>query len=249
MKKILILLTVLISSISLYSQEIERLDFNLSLRSNHFWRGITVTDGAMADVDINYALDHKKYLKLGVWGGIGLGDTNGQHYHEINYYLHYSTGKWGVGVWDVFNSTGRLKDAKDNDIWNYDHKTTGHRFDFRGYFVFCDSFPLKLDYGTSFYGADRNEKGDQRWSTYTGLNYPIIKGKVVDLDIFCGAAFGLAGKSSFYGNEKHDFDIVNAGITASKDVTVLGYKLPVSATAMWNPSRKEARVQIATSLF
>ncbi|MGM5630218.1 hypothetical protein O2K51_04890 [Apibacter raozihei] len=248
MKKTLVLtMTFLMSTVVLWGQEADRLDFNLSLRSNHLWRGITVSDVPIADVDIHYALDNKKNLKLGVWGGIGLSDHKGEHYHEINYYLNYATKMWGLGVWDVFNSTSLT--GKPADIWNYDHKTSGHRFDLRGYLVFAESFPLRLEYGTSFYGNDRNERGDQRWSSYGELNYPVIRGKAVDLRVFCGAGFGLTGHSHFYGNGKHDVDVVSVGFTASKNVPVLGYKLPVSATAMWNPSVKQARVQIAASLF
>ncbi len=247
MKKTLVLIATFLFSVALYSQEAERLDFNLDLKSNHLWRGITVSDVPIAAVDINYALDNKKYLKLGIWGGMGLSDEKGNHYHEINYYINYSTGKWGIGVWDVFNSTTFT--GEQADIWNYDQETTGHRFDLRGYVVFAESFPLKLEYGTSFYGNDLNAEGDQRWSSYAELSYPVIRGKVVDLRAFCGAGFGLTGDSHFYGDGKNNFDIVNVGITASKDVSVLGYKLPVSATAMWNPSVKQARVQIAASLF
>jgi hypothetical protein len=35
----------------------------------------------------------------------------------------------------------------------------------------------------------------------------------------------------------------------TKDISVLNYKLPVSATAMWNPANKIARLQLAVSLF
>ncbi|MDR2122496.1 MAG: hypothetical protein LBP34_05155 [Flavobacteriaceae bacterium] len=247
MKKVIILLVASLFSASLYSQKAERLDFNLDVKSNHLWRGIKVTDAAITAVDINYALDDKKYLKLGVWGGAGLSDADGVHYHEIDYYLNYSTGKFGIGIWDVFNSTGFT--GEKADIWNYDQDTTGHRLDLRGYVVFAENFPLRLEYGTSFYGNDLNGKGDQRFSSYAELNYPAIKGKAVDLNIFCGAGFGLTGDSHFYGNEKNNFDIVNVGITASKNINALGYKLPVSATVVWNPSVKQARIQIAASLF
>ena len=251
MKKTLVLIAAfLFSSVSLIAQEAERLDFNLDLKSNHLWRGITVTDAPMAAVDINYALDKNKHLKLGIWGGMGFSDVKDVHYTEINYYINYSKNRFSIGIWDVFNSSGRAKGAKDNEIFRYDREATGHRFDLRASYIFSESFPLKIEGGPSFYGDDRKLNGDQRFSTYAELSYPVIRNHKVNLNAFVGSAFALnGGESHFYGNGKNDFDIVNVGITASKDIPVLGYKLPVSATAMWNPSVKEARVQIAASLF
>lgn len=259
MKKIIALLTTTIFTIISYGQEtnnldkvLDRFDFNLELKSNHLWKGIIVSDVPIAAVDLNYSLDRNKNLKIGVWGGMGLSDNNGKHYHEINYYINYGTKRYGIGIWDVFNSTGREKGNPNNDIWNYDRKDTGHRLDLRGYVVFAENFPLRLDLVSSFFGEDRkeNKDRDQKFSTNVELSYPIIDNEKINVNLFCGGAFPLnGGQSHFYGNEKHDFDIVNVGFKAAKDIPVLGYKLPVSATVMWNPSNKEARVQIATSLF
>jgi hypothetical protein len=39
-----------------------------------------------------------------------------------------------------------------------------------------------------------------------------------------------------------NFDIVNTGMTVTKNIEIFDYKLPVSATAMWNPANKIARI-------
>lgn len=48
---------------------------------------------------------------------------------------------------------------------------------------------------------------------------------------------------------KNDFDIVNIGFSASKNIKVFSAHIPLSFTTMWNPSNKYARIQFATTLF
>lgn len=82
------------------------------------------------------------------------------------------------------------------------------------------------------------------------LRYPSLENKKIALDAYLGAGFALDGKSHLYTNEPNsNFDIVNSGIKAFKNITVLHYKLPVSAVAMRNPTLKIARVQLGVALF
>ena len=91
-----------------------------------------------------------------------------------------------------------------------------------------------------------------KYSTYVELSYPFIKNSTVNLNGFIGSAFvfnGKEGNYSLYGNGENNFQVVNVGVTASKNITVFNKKLPVSMTTMWNPTSKFARIQIATTLF
>ncbi len=100
-----------------------------------------------------------------------------------------------------------------------------------------------------------NDNGDydkNKYSTYVELSYPFIKNSTVNLNGFVGSAFvfnGKEGNYSLYGNGENNFQVVNVGVTASKNITVFNKKLPVSMTTMWNPTSKFARIQIATTLF
>jgi hypothetical protein len=232
----------------------EKLNVGLELKTNHLWRGLVGADVFFAAVDINYAFDKKNHFVFGLWGGSALageGREEGKNYawHEIDYYLKYDTGRFMVGFWDCFSDSGKDSDDPSGDIWNYDRKTTGHRVDFRGHFVISEQTPLKIEFGTSVYGADRADNGDQRYSTYAELNYPVIRNKKTNLNVFCGAGIGYGGNSHMYGDGERDFDIVNAGITTSRTFTLWEHKVPVSATAMWNPSNKMARVQLVAVIF
>lgn len=89
-----------------------------------------------------------------------------------------------------------------------------------------------------------------RYSTYVQASYPVIKGQKVNLDAFVGAGFALNDKTFLYGNGKNSFDIVNVGLKAGKVVKITDhYSLPVTMMAMWNPSNKFARIQLAATVF
>jgi len=61
-------------------------DINLQLRSNYSWRGFTVSDAPITDVDMHYDFTRSKSLQVGVRGGTSFtGD-----YKEFDYYVSYS---------------------------------------------------------------------------------------------------------------------------------------------------------------
>ncbi len=196
--------------------------------------------------NIHSALDKKQKVTIGIWGGNGF-DGN---YKEINYYIQYQSKGFKVGLWDLFNTTNVEKPA----VFNYDRKSTTHILDLRTSYQFLEEFPLRIEADVLVYGNDRelisNLDYKNRYSTYVELGYPLMKNEKIVLDAFLGAGFALNGKSHLYTTEPNsNFDIVNTGIKVSKDMSILNYKLPVSALAMWNPALKIARVQLGIVLF
>ena len=233
-------------SASTEASKTSSLDFNVELKTSHLWRGLVINGSMTAMGNIHYALDKKQNLTIGVWGGNGF-DGN---YKEIDYYVQYQSKGFSIGLWDLFNTTSVEKPA----VFNYDRKTTTHILDFRTSYQFPKDFPLRIEADVLLYGNDRelisNLDYKNRYSTYVELGYPLLKNEKIALDAYLGAGFALDGKSHLYTNEPNsNFDIVNTGIKASKNITVLQYKLPVSAVAMWDPTLKIARVQLGVVLF
>ena len=99
--------------------------------------------------------------------------------------------------------------------------------------------------------AQLNDDGDleQRYSTYVEASYPLITESKVNLRGFVGGAFSFNGDTHLYGDGEQNFDFVNVGLTATKTLRFSDLSFPVSATTLWNPSQKIARVQLAVSLF
>lgn len=237
-------------SISVVTETIKpsRLDFNAGLKTSHLWRGLVINDGMTATGNIHYTLDEAQNFTVGFWGGAGF---DGE-YREINYYVQYQKKNLTIGLWDLFNSTG----IKNPEVFNYDKSTTTHIIDLRTSYRFPESFPIRLEADVLLYSGkadrevDANNNYKSRYSTYVEVSYPVITKQKVNLDFFMGASFSIDGESDLYKKNPQDgFGIVNTGIKVTKDISIFEYKLPVSATAMWNPANKIARVQLDINLF
>lgn len=255
MNKIILIVLMAIFSVQISTaQEIELkdspVDFTVNLQSNHLWRGLIITDKPVIMVLTSIKLNKSGSFTAGFWGGTSFSNENdGTHYKEINYYMQYAANGFSVGLWDLFNTRG----VDSPDVWNYDKETTGHLLDLRTSYNFGKSFPLKLEADALLYGNGDSQlnSGDieQRYSTYVQASYPLVKDSKVNLSGYVGAGFSFNGDTHLYGDGAQNFDIVNVGITASKTLKFAELSFPVSATTMWNPSTKIARVQLAVTLF
>lgn len=237
-----------------------RLDFTTNIQNNHLWRGLIITDKPVVMGNLSYALDAEKKWKVGIWGASALADDkDNTHYKEINYYIQYSDGRFYIGLWDLYNSRNINTAVAADDIFSYSQRRTAHIIDLRTNYTFGPSFPINIEADIMLYGganagevileADGSYKKN-RYSTYVQASYPVIKGQKVNLDAFVGAGFALNDKTFLYGNGKNSFDIVNVGLKARKVVKITDhYSLPVSMMAMWNPSNKFARIQLAATVF
>jgi hypothetical protein len=226
-------------------------DFSVNLQSNHLWRGLIITDKPVIMVLTTLKLNESGSFTTGFWGGMSFSnESDGTHYKEINYYVQYAENGFSIGLWDLFNTRG----VASPDVWNYDEETTGHLLDLRTSYNFGKNFPLTLEADFLLYGSGDsqfNSNGDfeQVTSTYVQVSYPLIQGSKVNLSGYVGAGFSFNGDTHLYGDGEQNFDIVNVGLTASKTLKFAELNIPVSATTMWNPSTKIARVQLAITLF
>ena len=263
MKKKLLVAVILLTGLAVYAQKTivpdtinaskaeiktSRLDFNVNLRTSHLWRGLVINDGMTATGYIHYALDKKQNYTVGFWGGAGFDGK----YTEINYFVQYQKNNLSIALWDLFNTTG----IETPRVFNYDKRTTTHLIDLRTSYRFPGNFPIRIEADVLLYSGlnDRelNNSNDYRskHSTYVEVSYPLIRDQKVNLNVFMGAAFPINGSKHLYTNKiESNFDIVNTGMTVTKNIEIFDYKLPVSATAMWNPANKIARIQLDVGLF
>lgn len=256
MKKIFVLIVISIFAFQVANAQDDTekkspISFTSNFQTNHLWRGLIVSDKPIFTALTTIKFDKAGHFTGGFWGGMAISNTtNNTLYKEIDYYLQYSNAGFTIGLWDLFNTT----DAKAPDVWNYKEKETGHIIDLRMSYNFGESFPMTLEADVLLYGSadiQYDSKGDvkHRYSTYVQLSYPFVANSNVNLNGFIGSGIALNGDTHLYGDGKNSFDIVNLGITASKTITIGGHNFPVSATTLWNPSVKVARVQVAITLF
>jgi hypothetical protein len=255
MKKILLILLVVVCSVQIgWAQEAELkdspIDFSVNLQSNHLWRGLVITDKPVIMVYTSLKLNESGSFTTGFWGGMSFSnESDGTSYKEINYFVQYAKNGFSIGLWDLFNTRG----VASPDVWDYDNETSGHLLDLRTSYNFGEKFPLTLEADVLLFGSGDGQYDvldfEQRYSTYVQVSYPLIRDSKVNLSGFVGGGFSLNGDTHLYGDGQENFDIVNVGLTASKTLKLADLSIPVSATTMWNPSLKIARVQLAVTLF
>lgn len=245
---ILALSLCLLPSLSLLAQDEEKytpVDFSLQLKNMHLWRGLQVTNTALGAVDLHLK-DKSNSFTAGLWGGAGFtGD-----YKEFDYYMSYSKSGFTVALWDIYNFS---KDATYNNrqVFNYSARDTGHFIDISVAYRFQGSFPLNISWATVIFGRDRGVLNEKNlYSTYVSMDYPVLRGGIVDVDLGVAGAFALNPED---GTDAHfyakDAGIVNINVTVSKKLKFGNYTLPVSVMGMFNPANNEANLQIALDIF
>lgn len=174
------------------------------------------------------------------WGGMSL-DGN---FREVSKIISYTTGNFNVTLLDIFNFSG----PADYDYFNFKSDETTHITDLSIAYNFTETIPLRLMMATVVFGNDRDSEGDNRYSTYLEAAFPFTRETyIVQPYIAAGLAFSGTDDNSLYG--QNAFDIVNVGLRVSRAATLGSYTFPVTGTMGYNPSLKQASIEIALSLF
>jgi len=110
--------------------------------------------------------------------------------------------------------------------------------------------PLKVSWATIVQGRDTyvDDNGDLKnaFSNYVEASYVILDKEDWSLAGFVGGAFSFMSDANFYGDHS---TINNVGVIYNRDLEILEYTLPVSATASWNPLQEYGAIQVAVNLF
>lgn len=232
----------------LHAQEDDKytpVDFSLQLKNMHLWRGLQVTNTALGAVDLHLK-DKSGSFAVGMWGGAGFTGK----YKEFDYYMSYSKNGFSVALWDIYNFSEGAS-YNNTEVFNYNARNTGHFVDLSVAYRFQGSFPLCVSWATVIFGRDRGALNEKNlYSTYVSMDYPVLKGNLVDVSLGVAGAFALSPEK---GTDAHfyakDPGIVNISVTASKRLQFGSYSLPVSVMGMFNPTNNEANLQIAFDLF
>ena len=197
------------------------IDIGADLMSRYVWRG---TDyGASPSI--------QPYIELGL-GGFALGfwgayTTNLPGVQELDFYANYTfSDVVTIGVIDYFFPDEIL----GYDYYEYRKDSTSHILEATASFNGLENLPLTFLVGY-------NMAGDSQNSTYFELGYSFSI-----LDIFLGAGNG------FYTTDGN-FNIVNLGITVSKDIKITEkFSLPISASFITNPQAEKVHLVLGISL-
>ncbi len=218
--------------------------------SMHTWRGFASADRPTFTGTLTINPDRHGVFYLGLWGATAVAQENsGFHYQEIDYFVSFNYNDFSIELTDMFATKG----ATAPNIWDYKKETTIHQVDLGISYNFQKFIPLSLSANVLIYGKDYelNEQNElkNRYSTYLQANYTLYNSDAITLNSFIGAGFALNGKTMEYGSGTKNFEIVNVGLKASRNLLIGNYTLPVHGMVFWNPATKLARFQVSIDLF
>jgi len=251
LKKACLGVICILASSSLIAQDTYKpIDFSLQLKSNHLWRGLEVSDDVTLAADIRVK-DKSNTVAFGLWGGSAItGD-----FKEFDYYFTFSKAGFTFALWDIYNFSPGAS-YNNHQAFNYKAHETGHFIDASVAYRFQGSFPLNISWATVIFGRDRGIHNEKNlYSTYVSMDYPVLRGKIVDLDLGIAGAFALSPEKGADGKKLHSHfygksaGIVNVNAVVSKVVKLGSYNLPVSVMALWNPEGNYTHMQVALNLI
>jgi hypothetical protein len=110
--------------------------------------------------------------------------------------------------------------------------------------------PLTVSWNTIILGRDNysTQKGNLKnaYSHYVQLDQTLFQRETYNVHAFAGGGFVFGLQKNFYGDHPN---VVNAGITVNKDLEILKYHIPVSATAILSPEHKYGALQLVANIF
>lgn len=226
------------------AQDYKPFDAHLHLKNMHIWRGGVVTPGVMMATSLEYLHPVEK-LSVGIWGGAGFDGT----YTEYTYYAVYRfNDRLYLEVVSHNNYSGR----EDYDIFSYDKFTSPNFVDIAIGYTVSGQFPLSVFCATILagqagdYELDAAGHATNSYSTYLELKHKFWQDKDMKFHLFAGGAFSFITQKTFYSEKPN---IINFGASFSKDITISSKKIPIEASAIWNPETKLGVLQLDISIF
>ena len=185
--------------------------------SQYVWRGLKC--GGVS-VQPSLGIEYKG-LSLSAWGSIGFNPTDTK---ELDLTLGYANYNFCVGLTDYWFDT----DA----YFKYKANNTSHVFEaFAGY----DFKYVSLTWYTNFAGNDGlNSKGKRAYSSYFEINVPFTLA-TCDWNFTVGC---VPYATTFYNAST--FAVTNVALSASKDIKIKNFTLPLFASLIANPNEKSA---------
>ena len=195
--------------------------FGLDLVSRYVWRGVDFGATPAVQPSLAYAVGDKVGFEIGAWASYGITGA----FAEMDLYATLSFPYISLSVIDYFFPNEAVS---DDQYFNYKDGETGHVYEGLIGLEGPEKAPISFTFAYNFYGADPDN------SIYMELAYPFSFKHDVAMDIF------VAGATGAYYTQSGDFNVVNVGLTFSKDIEIgKKFKLPLSASLITNPDAQK----------
>jgi hypothetical protein len=165
-----------------------------------------------------------KGLSFGSWASYSLSHSA---FQEVDLYLSYSIGSVTLGINDYYNPNDSL--GINNDYFKFGKSHTLHSFEPFVTISEIGGTGFSTTAGVFVYGNDRDENGENLYSSYLELSYA-ASFKEYGLNFFGGATLG----SGYYADKA---SVVNLGVSVSKEIKVTeDFAIPVKGSFIVNPN-------------
>lgn len=238
-------------------EEYQPFKFNAHLKNMHTWHGFVVQSGPMFATNMEYTTRNGDFT-FGFWGGSSFA-SSGDPYKEFSIYAVYRfSDRFFTELVTHNNFTGVEERGETLHYWDYNKETSynfpdlnfGYNFDkfsiYWGVILFGQSQDVaKDDDGNLVY--DSNGDLEDSWTQYAEVKATLYEKHGSKLTGFVGGAWSMHTDNTFYTEGKAN--LINVGLSLARTVNIVGYKLPVDVTAMWNPEKEITVLQLDLKLF
>lgn len=204
--------------------ELAESNFSLSTDfvSTHIWRGLTSGSAPCIEPFVQWS---RGGLKLSGWASIAMDNS----YREIDIFATYRWKFLELGIYDYYCPNN---DANLNDFTMMDRKGTQHLFEAQAVFYGSQKYPFKITTACFIGGADLDETGEQRYTSYLELAYPFkVKNVKLDLEL---------GMTPFEGMYASSTSVFNYGFSISKNIKLNDkWSIPTKYKLVYNAEKKD----------
>ena len=244
-KKLLLLLFALALSVfndyKVKSQETETevaeekigLSVGADIVNRYIWRGMSLSTSAAFQPYVEFSAGG---FTMGSWGSYTFAP---EPFQEADLYLSYGISYFTLTFNDYFVPIDSI--GYNNSYLDWDENTTPHALEAMFTISEIPNFPITFNAAVIIYGNDLDENGDNYYSTYLELAYDFSIGKTN-----ANAFIGATPSKGLYSD---DFNVVNLGISASKEIQITDkFSLPIMGAFIVNPNTENAYITFGISL-
>jgi hypothetical protein len=205
------------------SDDSSKVDLSLGadLVNRYVWRGLLLGNSASIQPAMGITAGG---FSFGTWASYTMSPSA---FQEVDLYISYTIGSFTFGVNDYYNPNDSI--GVSNDYFNYGNSTTLHSFEPFVTLSGIGGTAFSATAGVFVYGNDRDEKGDNQFSSYVELSYA-ANVKDYGLNFFGGAT--MAG--GYYADKA---SVVNLGVSVTKEIKLTDrFALPCKGSFIVNPN-------------
>lgn len=202
-------------------KSVGKISASTTFTSKHMWRAFPSGNAPCIEPLVSYTY---KGLSAYAWASYAIDNS----YTEFDLFVKYTWKSLQVGLFDYYCP----RPDTDNSYSDFSSMDTRHLYEVQLCYLGTKKFPLNIITGCFIGGFDRDENGDQLYSTYAEVNYTFSVEKTkLKPEI---------GMTPFKGMYAKEFSVFNYGFTVMRDIKVSDkWSIPSYYKLIYNKERDD----------